>query len=173
MRSLQCLWLLQPAGVDPGRIPPRLRQEELQPLHRRMLRPRHRLGPASAVSVFFRSRGASSPARYSRNPRHCASELNRSSNRAAYPSSGPSATGYGRHTGHIGERPPGYAETVVIRQSSVVHNCLPDWARGRLLRIHNCLFPLQTGDAMVDPPVPVPSTKSVEITAEAMAHCLG
>src|SRR6266566_4752403 len=34
---------LQPPGVDLPRIPPRLRQEELQPLHRRMLRPGHRL----------------------------------------------------------------------------------------------------------------------------------
>jgi hypothetical protein len=30
--------------------------------------------PASAVSVLFRSRGASKPARYSRNPRRCANE---------------------------------------------------------------------------------------------------
>jgi len=36
---------LQPADPDPLRIPPGLRQEELQPLHRRMLRSRHRLGP--------------------------------------------------------------------------------------------------------------------------------
>jgi site-specific DNA recombinase len=35
---------LQPAGVDPLRVPPGLRQEELQPLHRRVLRPGHRLG---------------------------------------------------------------------------------------------------------------------------------
>jgi len=34
----------QPADIDPLRIPLRLRQEELQPLHRRMLRPGHRLG---------------------------------------------------------------------------------------------------------------------------------
>ena len=45
--------------------------------------------PASAVSVLFRSRGAGSPARYSRNPHHCAKEPNKSSNRAAYPSSAP------------------------------------------------------------------------------------
>src|SRR6516225_5443586 len=51
--------------------------------------------PASAVSVLFRSRGASSPARYSRNPRRCATRVNRSSNRAAYPSSGPGAGGHG------------------------------------------------------------------------------
>jgi hypothetical protein len=51
--------------------------------------------PASAVSVLFRSRGASSPLRYSRNPRRCASEPNRSSNRAAYLSSGPGAAGHG------------------------------------------------------------------------------
>src|SRR6266478_3363036 len=51
--------------------------------------------PASAVSVLFRSRGASSPARYSRNPRRCAKEPNKSSNRAAYPSSGPGAGGHG------------------------------------------------------------------------------
>jgi hypothetical protein len=36
---------LQPAVIDPARIPPRLREEELQPLHRRMLRPGHRLSP--------------------------------------------------------------------------------------------------------------------------------
>ena len=36
---------LQPPGIDPLRIPPGLRQEELQPLHRRVLRPGHRLGP--------------------------------------------------------------------------------------------------------------------------------
>src|SRR6266480_1867593 len=35
--------------------------------------------PARAVSVLFRSRGASSPARYSRNPRRCATCVNRSS----------------------------------------------------------------------------------------------
>jgi len=52
--------------------------------------------PASAVSVLFRSRGASSPARYSRNPRRCAKEPNKSSNRAAYPSKGPGAAGHGR-----------------------------------------------------------------------------
>ena len=39
--------------------------------------------PASAVSALFRSRGASSPARYSRNPRLCATRVSRSSNRAA------------------------------------------------------------------------------------------
>ena len=52
-----------------------------------MLRPGHRLGPGRAVSVLFRSRGArrrpGTP-----EPRRCASEPNRSSNRAAYPSSG-------------------------------------------------------------------------------------
>src|SRR6185312_11656130 len=52
--------------------------------------------PASAVSVLFRSRGASSPARYSRKPRRCAIRANRSSNRAAYSSSGPGAAGHGR-----------------------------------------------------------------------------
>jgi hypothetical protein len=36
---------LQPAEVDLLRIPPRLRQEELQPLYRRMLRPGHRFSP--------------------------------------------------------------------------------------------------------------------------------
>ena len=36
---------LQPPGIDLLRIPPGLGQEELQPLHRRMLRPGHRLGP--------------------------------------------------------------------------------------------------------------------------------
>ena len=87
---------LQPPGIDPLRIPPRLRQEELQPLHRRCCAPATGSAPASAVSVLFRSRGASSPARYSRNPRRCANEPNRSSNRAAYPSSGPGATGHGR-----------------------------------------------------------------------------
>jgi hypothetical protein len=51
--------------------------------------------PASAVSVLFRSRGASSPARYSRIPRRCATCVNRSSNRAAYSSSGPGAPGQG------------------------------------------------------------------------------
>jgi hypothetical protein len=35
----------RPPGVDPLRIPPGLRKEELQPLHRPMLRPRHRLSP--------------------------------------------------------------------------------------------------------------------------------
>ena len=51
--------------------------------------------PASAVSVLFRSRGASSPARYSLNPRRCATRVKRSSNRAAYCSSGPGAGGHG------------------------------------------------------------------------------
>ena len=36
---------LQPAGIDLLGIPPGLRQEELQPLHRGMLRPGHRLRP--------------------------------------------------------------------------------------------------------------------------------
>ena len=36
---------LQPAGIDPAGIPPGFGQEELQPLHRRMLCPGHRLGP--------------------------------------------------------------------------------------------------------------------------------
>ena len=36
---------LQPPGIHLVSIPPRLGQEELQPLHRRMLRPRDRLGP--------------------------------------------------------------------------------------------------------------------------------
>ena len=52
--------------------------------------------PASAVSVLFRSRGASKPARYSRNPCRCAKEPNRSSNRAAHPSKGPGAAGQAR-----------------------------------------------------------------------------
>ncbi len=51
--------------------------------------------PASAVSVLFRSRGVGSPARYSRNPHRCAKEPNKSSNRAAYPSSGPGAARHG------------------------------------------------------------------------------
>jgi Domain of unknown function (DUF1905) len=42
--------------------------------------------PASAASVLFRSRGASKPARYFRNPRRYANRTNRSSNRAAYSS---------------------------------------------------------------------------------------
>ena len=50
--------------------------------------------PAKAVSVLFRSRGTSSPARYSRNPRRCATCVKRSSNRAAYSSSGPGAVGH-------------------------------------------------------------------------------
>jgi hypothetical protein len=45
--------------------------------------------PASAVSVLFRSRGASSPARYSRNPRRCARRPNRSSNGPHTPPAGP------------------------------------------------------------------------------------
>jgi hypothetical protein len=36
---------LQPAGINLCRIPPRLRQEELQPLHRRVLGAGHRLRP--------------------------------------------------------------------------------------------------------------------------------
>ena len=36
---------LQPPRIDLLRIPPRLRQEELQPLHRSMARPGHRLSP--------------------------------------------------------------------------------------------------------------------------------
>ena len=63
---------LQPAGIDPLRVPPGLGEEELQPLHRRCCAPATGSAPASAVSVLFRSRGASSPARYSRNPRRCA-----------------------------------------------------------------------------------------------------
>ncbi len=51
--------------------------------------------PAGAVRVLFRSRGASSPARYSRNPRRYASDRNTSSNRVAYPSNSPGATGTG------------------------------------------------------------------------------
>ena len=70
---------LQPAGGHRLRIPHRLGQEELQPLYRRQLRPGHRLRPGQRVSVLFRSRGASSPARYSRNPRRCATCVNRSS----------------------------------------------------------------------------------------------
>ena len=51
--------------------------------------------PASAVSVLFRSRGASSPPG-TPGTRRCASRPNRSSNRAAYCSSGPGATGHDR-----------------------------------------------------------------------------
>jgi High-affinity nickel-transport protein len=40
--------------------------------------------------------GRTTPCRPSRNPRRCAKEPNRSSNRAAYPSSGPGAAGHGR-----------------------------------------------------------------------------
>jgi hypothetical protein len=36
---------LQPPGVDLVSVPPGFREEELQPLHRRVLRPGHRLGP--------------------------------------------------------------------------------------------------------------------------------
>ena len=36
---------LQPPGIDLVSVPPGLGQEELQPLHRRVLRPGHRLGP--------------------------------------------------------------------------------------------------------------------------------
>ena len=36
---------LQPAGIHLGSIPPGLREEELQPLHRRMLRTGRRLRP--------------------------------------------------------------------------------------------------------------------------------
>jgi len=51
--------------------------------------------PARQVSVLLRSRGSSSSARYSRNPRRCAGVPKRSSNRAAYASSGPGASGHG------------------------------------------------------------------------------
>jgi hypothetical protein len=53
---------LQLTGIDLLSVSLGFGEEELQPLNRRMLRPGHRLGPpASAVSVLFRSRGASSP----------------------------------------------------------------------------------------------------------------
>ena len=101
-----------PAAMRRGR---RVRQQQLQPArvdppgsHRDSDRkncsrctagccaPATGSAPASAVSVLFRSRGASSPARYSRNPRRCAKEPNKSSNRAAYSSSGPGAAGHGK-----------------------------------------------------------------------------
>ncbi len=67
-----CPQQLQPPGVDPVQIPPRFGQEELQRCTDRCCAPATGSAPASAVSVLFRSRGASSPARYSRNPRRCA-----------------------------------------------------------------------------------------------------
>jgi hypothetical protein len=87
---------LQPAGVDPLRIPPRLREEELQPLHRRILRPGHRLGPGQRRQRLVPVPRRQQPGQVLPEPRRCARRPNRSSNRAAYSSSGPGATGQRR-----------------------------------------------------------------------------
>ena len=70
-----------------------------------------RLSPAAHGQRLVRSRGASSPARYSRNPRRCAKEPNRSSNRAAYSAStrlplDKSDAGTGDYQGHPGRMAP-------------------------------------------------------------------
>jgi CubicO group peptidase (beta-lactamase class C family) len=67
--------------------------DALRPAARGLARPGT---PPADLAALFRSRGASNPARYSRNPRRCAKRLNRSSNRAAYSSSGPGAAGQSR-----------------------------------------------------------------------------
>ncbi len=87
--------------------------------------------PASAVSVLFRSRGASRPARYSRNPRRCASDPNRSSNRAAYPSSGPGAAGHGRravitHPTAQHDTTPRHTANLLRGQQTTVSRSSPD-----------------------------------------------
>ena len=87
---------LQPTGVDPFRIPPGLRQEELQPLHHRVLRPGHRLGPGQRGQRLVAVPLGQQPGQVLPEPRRCANRPNRSSNRAAYPSSGPGAAGRGR-----------------------------------------------------------------------------
>ncbi|MDX2939633.1 hypothetical protein [Streptomyces ipomoeae] len=82
--------------VDLLALPRGLGQEELQPLHPGIPAPATGSAPARQVIVLFRSRGASSPVRYSRNPRRWARLKKRSSNRAAYSSNGPGAGGHGR-----------------------------------------------------------------------------
>jgi hypothetical protein len=87
---------LQPAGVDLLRIPPGFGQEELQPLHRRMLRPCDRFGSGQRGQGLVPVPRNQQTGQVLPEPRRCAKEPNRSSNRAAYASSGPGAAGHGR-----------------------------------------------------------------------------
>ena len=86
---------LQPAGVDPLRIPPRLGQEELQPLHRPVLRPGHRLGPGQRGQRLVPVPRRQQPGQVLPEPPPLRHPRKKSSNRAAYPSSGPGAGGHG------------------------------------------------------------------------------
>jgi len=74
---------LQPAVIDPLRIPPGLREEELQPLHRLVLRTRDRLGPGQRGQRLVPLPWRQQPGQVLPEPRRCASRVNRSSNRAA------------------------------------------------------------------------------------------
>jgi hypothetical protein len=86
---------LQPAVIDPVRVPPGLGEEELQPLHRPVLRSRDRLGPGQRGQRLVPVPRRQQLGQVLRNPRRCANRPNRSSNRVAYSSSGPGVTGYG------------------------------------------------------------------------------
>jgi hypothetical protein len=83
---------LQSAVVDPLVVPPGLGQEEVQALHRRMLRPDHRLRPGQS-----RQRLVPIPRREQPDQVLAKTpplrERDTSSNRAAYPSNGPGAAG--------------------------------------------------------------------------------
>jgi len=78
-------------GIDPVGIAPGRRQEELQQLHHRVLRPGHRGQRLVVVSRWVRS-----PAGYSQNLRRCADEPNGSSSLAAYRFNGSGAARRGR-----------------------------------------------------------------------------
>ena len=87
---------LQPPRIDPLRIPPRFREEELQPLHRRVLRPGHRLGPGQRGQRLVPVPRRQQPRQVLPEPPPLRQTAEQVINRAAYPSSGPGAAGQER-----------------------------------------------------------------------------
>ena len=85
-----------PVGIDPFRIPSGTPTIELQPLHRRHGPPRPPARPRPARLRLVPVPRRQQPGQVLPEPRRCASEPNKSSTRAAYPSSGPGAARQGR-----------------------------------------------------------------------------
>jgi hypothetical protein len=97
---------LAPAGgLDLFRIPPGFGEDEPQLLHRPMLRPGHRLGPGKRGQRFVPVPRRQQPGQVLPEPPPLRQTAEQSSNRAAYPSSGPGAAGHGRR--RVIARPPG------------------------------------------------------------------
>jgi hypothetical protein len=86
----------QPAAINLLSVPPGFGQEELQPLHRRMMRPECRLGPGQRGQRLVPVPRRQQPGQLIPEPAPLRQRTEQVINRATSPSSGPGAAGQGR-----------------------------------------------------------------------------